>query len=80
MSYVLSLQPMYPFRDILRYFKRGTFFIVKLNFGDSSVAIIESEISLHAGQEKQLSLGQIIIAKVKGLVLSFHNDNPMLLT
>ena len=36
MSYMLSLQNMYPFRDNLRYFKRCIFFIVKLNFGDSN--------------------------------------------
>ena len=39
MSYMSSLQNMCLFRDILRYFKKGTSFIVKLNFGDSSISI-----------------------------------------
>ena len=33
---ILLLQSVYSFRDILQYFKKGTFFIVKLHFGDSS--------------------------------------------
>ena len=36
MSYMLSLQNVYSFRDILLYFKKGPFCIVKLNFGVGS--------------------------------------------
>ena len=36
MSYMLSLQNMYPFRDSLRYFKKVTFFIVKLKLKNVS--------------------------------------------
>ena len=35
-----------------------------LPLGDTTVAIVESEMSLHAGQEKKLLRGQMIIAKV----------------
>ena len=37
-----------------------------LNLAIPTVAIVESEISLQAGQEKKLLRGQISIAKVTG--------------
>ena len=39
MSFVLSLYNVYSLKDILRYFKNGTFFTAKLNFGDSRLAL-----------------------------------------
>ena len=63
MSYMLSLQIMYPFRDIFTIIKKRLIFCSMLNFGDT-VAIVESEMSLHAGQVKKLLQGQIFIAKV----------------
>ena len=34
--YILSLENVYSFKDISRHFKIGIYFVVKLNFGDSS--------------------------------------------
>ena len=36
MSYVLSLQNMYPFRDIFTIIKKRLIFYSKLNFGDTN--------------------------------------------
>ena len=49
---------MYPFRDIFTIIEKRQICYSKLN------AIVESEMSLHAGQVKKLLRGQIIIAKV----------------
>ena len=64
MSYMLSLQNMYLFRDILRYFKKGTFAIVKMNVGDSS----SCRMSL---DPKPLEASNIIIVLClwKGLII-----------
>ena len=51
---------MYPFRDIFTLIKKGYFFYTS----SRPVAIVESEMFLHAGQAKKLLRGQIIIAKV----------------
>ena len=62
MSYVLSLQ------NIQRHFydnrKTAIFFIANCISAIPTVAIVESEMSLHKGQVKKLLRGQIIIAKV----------------
>ena len=40
---MFSLQNVYSFKDILRYFKKGISFIVKMNFGIvAAVAIMKS--------------------------------------
>ena len=44
--------------------KKRLIFYSKLNFGDTNSCIVQSEMSLHTGQEKKLLRGQIIIAKV----------------
>ena len=43
---------MYPFRDIFTIIEKPQFVYSKLNFGHT-VAIVESEMSLHAGQVKK---------------------------
>ena len=50
-SYVL--QNMYPFRDIFTIIEKRQFFYSMLNFGNTNSAIVESEMSLHAGQVKK---------------------------
>ena len=64
MSSMLSLQNMYPFRDIFTIIKNAKFVIVSRMLVIPTVAIVETEMSLHAGQEKKLLRGQIIKAKV----------------
>ena len=58
MSYILSLQNMYPFRDIFTIIKKKAISVIP------TVAIIESEMSLHGGQAKKLLRRQVIIAKM----------------
>ena len=64
MSYMLLLQNMYLSRDIFTIIKKRLIYYSKLNFAIPTVAIVESKMSLHAGQAKKLLRGQIIIAKV----------------
>ena len=64
MSHMLLLQNIYPFRDIFTIIKRRLIFIVCRISVIPTVAITESDMSLHAGQAKKLLRGQIIIAKV----------------
>ena len=42
MPYILALQNVYPFKDILRQFLKSTFFVVKWNLGDSSSCYCEN--------------------------------------
>ena len=64
MSHMLSLQNMYPFRDIFTIIEKRLILYSMLNSTIPTVAIVESKMSLHAGQVKKLLRGQIIIAKV----------------
>ena len=54
MSHMLSLQNMYPFRDIFMIIKKRLSFYSKLILAIPTFALIESEMSLHAGQEKNV--------------------------
>ena len=63
MSYML-LQNMYLSRDMFTIIKKRLIYYSNLNFGDRAVAIVASKMSLHAGQENEISQVQIIIAKV----------------
>ena len=55
---------MYPVRDIFTIIKKRLVFHSMLNFGAiPTVAIVESEMSLHACQAKKILRGQIIITK-----------------
>ena len=55
MSYMLSLQNMYPSREIFKIIKKRPFFIIVSGISAiATVAIAESEMSRHAGQENKL--------------------------